>query len=90
MSLIPESVRDLDNKTVLFVWGPGNSPHQLQLATDQIRSMKCSKVIMENAERLVLCKYFCYFCTIQMSFIFIRLVCWHLYCLFYFILYFSF
>jgi hypothetical protein len=58
MSLIPDSMNDLDNKTVLFVWGSGNSPDQLQLATDQLRSMNCSKVIVENSERLVMCKYY--------------------------------
>lgn len=61
MSLIPENVCDLLNKNVLFIWGSGNSPEQLQLATDQIRAMNCSKVTMENAERLVMCKYFSYF-----------------------------
>ena len=56
MSLIPEDVCDLANKTVLLVWGSGINPEDLKNVSDQLSGLKCREVVVENAERLIMCK----------------------------------
>ena len=56
MSLIPEDVCDLANKTVLVVWGSGINPEDLKNVSDQLSGLKCREVVVENAERLIMCK----------------------------------
>jgi len=54
MSLLPEDVCDLGNKTVLLVWGSGNSPEDLKSVSDQLHALNCIEVVVENAERLTM------------------------------------
>nr|CAG4635114.1 EOG090X0FGQ [Alona affinis] len=52
---IPENVlQGVKGKSVLLVWGPGNSTDDLQKLSDELRARECSQVVMEHAERLAI------------------------------------
>lgn len=55
MSLIPEGVGDLKNKSVLIIWGHGNSNESLKQLVEEAGLKMSSHVVLENAERLVMC-----------------------------------
>lgn len=56
MFFIPEDVGELKDKVVLVVWGPGTSGDDLKRFSEDLSSQQCSVVIVENAERLSMCK----------------------------------